>query len=91
MNKQPTPKEISSKPTDNAEAIFANYPQSESFTNSLVQHSTSRDEHPVIDLRKVTVAVEKEDEKQEESNQEAEQSELQEIQLTADVGMDVPR
>ena len=91
MNKQPTPKEISSKPTHNPKAIFANFPQSESFANSLVQHSTSRDEHPVIDLRKETVVVEKENEKQEESNQESEPSELQEIQLTADVGMDVPR
>ena len=46
----------------------------------------------MIDLRKEPVAIETEEqEKEEESNKEGEPSELQEIKLTADVGMEVPK
>ena len=93
MNKQPTPKEISSKPKGNAEVLIANLPLPDDLANSLVQHSTSREEHPVIDLRKEPVAVDTEenDQQEEAGNKEVGPSELQESQLTGNVGMDVPK
>ena len=80
MNKQPTPKEISSKPKANAEILIANLTLPNDLANNLAQHSTSRDEHPVIDLRKEPVTVEMENEQQEEASiKEAEPSEPKEI------------